>query len=596
MIKKWKILNSGSKGKEIVDILLTNRKIKGKKAAGEFFHPVHPSEISLSSLNISKTEVNKAIKRIKKAHEKKESVVVYTDYDTDGVSGGTIIWETLYSLGIKAMPYVPHRVDEGYGFSEKGIDIVKEKYNPKLIISVDHGVTAWEKVAFAKKLGIDIIIIDHHVLPDKLPEAVALVHTTQLAAAGLAWVFVNELIKFFESSKSSVLGSELLKMLDLAALATIADLVPLTGANRSMVKYGLEVLNHTKRLGLLALIAGSGLTLGEIGTYEVGHLLAPRINASGRLTHALDSLRLLCTKDKDRAKELADKLNLTNKERQLLLEETVLHAKDLYKGLPLPEQGEALSKKLIFLSHETYNQGVIGLVAGKLVDEYYLPSIVISRGEVYSKASARSISGFNIIETLRMAKDLLVDVGGHPMAAGFTVETKFLDKLEKRLQEIAGRSLTEENLVRELKIDTEISLSDITDDLYKKIQTFAPFGMANYEPVFVTRGVKVEDARLVGSDGKHLKLKVSQPSIKQSTINNQQSTAIIFFDCIAFGMGELYSKLTSTKPIDIAYTIDMNHWNGNYRLQLKLKDVKIIDSSYESNSGITKKISGFNRD
>lgn len=526
-MKKWEIVGHGD---DIIGILLKNRGIKTKKEKEVFLHPPYPPHLT------KLPDLDKAVHRVKKAIKNKESIVVYADYDADGITAGAIMWEALHILGANAMPYIPHRVEEGYGLSMKGIDAVREQFDPSLIITVDHGITAWEKVEYAKSLGIDVIISDHHVKPKKLPRC-TIVHTTELSGAGVSWVLAKEL------GQAS---------LELAAIGTIADMVPLVGHNRSIATYGLAALNDTKRVGLEALIADAGLTKGSLDVYAVSHMLAPRINAMGRLEHAMDALRLLCTKQPEKAKLLAQHLGLKNRERQKLTEETLVHA---LKGLTLRRQGETL-RKLVFVAHSSYNPGVIGLVAGKLVEEYYRPAIVVSQGEVYSKASARSVNGFNIVEAIRSCADLLVDVGGHPMAAGFTVETKNLTKLQQRLEKLAERELDEDTLTRTLKIDMEIPLDAVTPALYKEIQKLAPFGFGNPEPVFATRGVKVESARLVGKGGKHLKLRLASGP-----------------EAIAFNFGHLYGDLQSHPTIDLAYTIALDTWNGNSRLQLKVKDV-----------------------
>jgi single-stranded-DNA-specific exonuclease len=532
MSKKWKILHTPSD--DIIAVLLKNRDIQDSET---FLHPKNPWELTARDVGIDSAQLKKAIARIHKAIKNKESIVVYADYDADGITAGAVMWETIHAMGGNIMPYIPHRVEEGYGLSVKGIDAVREQYDPSLIITVDHGITAWEKVEYAKSLGIDVVVTDHHVKPDKLPDC-TIVHTTKLCGAGISWFVAKELGK---------------PDLGLATIGTIADLVPLIDSNRSIVKYGLEELNKTKRVGLLALMQDAGVTPGELSTYDISHVLAPRLNAMGRLVHAMDALRLLCTHKEDKAIILARTLGLTNKERQQLTIDTTSHA---LKGLTLRLQGETL-QKLLFISHETYNPGVIGLVAGKLVEEYYRPAIVVSRGEEISKASARSVVGFNIVEAIKTCSDLLVDVGGHPMAAGFTVETKNLEKLQRRLESLAEKQLTDDMLVRELRIDTELPLTSITEGFWEKLRAFEPFGFDNPEPVFVTRGVTLDDFRLVGKDGKHLKLRVSS------------------FDAIAFGMGDIHPKLKNSMTLDIAYTIDMNVWNGNKKLQLKIKDMQL---------------------
>ncbi|MFH0864115.1 MAG: single-stranded-DNA-specific exonuclease RecJ [Candidatus Gottesmanbacteria bacterium] len=559
-MKKWQIVNNlktkdnKQRIDEIIKLLLENRGLKTNKQIDEFLNPPNPISQTLnpSTLGINAHQLKKAIQRIEKAIDNKESIVVYGDYDADGICGTALLWESLNKLGAKVMPYIPHRVDEGYGLSQKGIDTVKSEYNADLIITVDHGIGAVEKINYAKKQEIEVIITDHHVVPDKLPDALAIIHTTQLCGAGVAWMLVKEII---QTTKNSELITQ--NSLDLVAIATIADMVPLTEANRTLVIYGLKELNHTKRIGLQALMREAGIERGGIGTYEISHLLAPRLNAMGRLEHAMDSLRLLCTNDEKRSFELAKLLDKTNRARQDLVEQTLIHAKNYY------HETENKANKLIFLHHESYQQGVIGLVAGKLVEEFYRPAIVVSWGETYSKASARSINGFNIIETIRKAQDLLVDCGGHPMAAGFTVETKNLISLQKKLVDIANQELDDEKLTRVLKIDCELKLDDLTFNLYEELSKFKPFGLGNPEPVFTSKGVIVEDVRIIGSGGKHLRMTISDDS---STI----------FPAIAFCFGGLCAKLKPDHPIDIAYTLSVNEWKGNKKLELKIKDIRLV--------------------
>lgn len=587
-MKKWevrqlKIKNVKLKIDDIIKHLLENRDIKTKAQVSNFLKPPNPYNLNPLDVGIERASLDKALKRILKAIKSNESIVVYADYDADGITAGAIMWETLHVLGANVMPYIPHRVEEGYGLSIKGIDSVIEQFKPTVIITVDHGITAWEKVAYAKKLGIDVIVTDHHVKPKKLPECM-IVHTTKLSGAGISWFVAKELLEKNQRVNVSKYQEELVA---LAAIGTIADMMPLVGVNRSIAKFGLMAINKTIRVGLNALINESGLVKGELGTYDVSHVLAPRLNAMGRIEHALDALRLLCTHDKEKAQLLAQKLGITNRERQQMTVETAIHAIEFVKGLSLHRQDETL-RKLLFVSHESYNQGVIGLVAGKLVEEFYRPAIVVSKGEEISKASARSISGFNIVEAIQSCSDILIDVGGHPMAAGFTVATKHLVTLQDRLEKIADKELTKESLTRTLRIDAEIPLETVTEELWTKLRDFEPFGFGNPEPVFATRGVQVVDTRLVGKDGKHLKLRVS-PSEKtsfwqashrarpESSFDPGQARMTntgLSFDAIAFSFGHLYEKLRPKTSIDIVYTIDLDTWNGNRRLQLKVKDIK----------------------
>lgn len=554
-MKKWDIQNTQvpSDIPQIIENLLIGRGLSTKTERERFLHPSNPFELTADDVLLDKNALKKALIRIKKAIADEESIVVYADYDADGITAGTIMWETLYGLGARVMPYIPHRVDEGYGLSTKGIDNVKAQHNPTLIITVDHGITAWEKVEYAKSLGIDVIVTDHHTKPEKLPDC-TIVHTTSLCGAGVSWFVAKSLLSSMNHEPITNDHSELLA---LAAIGTIADLVPLIGPNRSIVKYGLAAINNTARVGLNALILESGLTKGELATFDVSHVLAPRLNAMGRLMHAMDALRLLCTKQEDKAMLLARTLGLTNKDRQQLTIDISLHAKQMVEtriaenGLP----------KLLFIAHESYNQGVIGLAAGKLVEEYYRPSIVLFKGETISKASARSIVGFNIVEAIKLCSDLLIDVGGHPMAAGFTVETRNLEALQERLEAFADKTLNEEHLKRVMRVDELISLEHASGALWTALCDFEPFGFGNMEPVFASYGVNIADVRLIGKNNKHLKLKI------------RDEKSGIHIDAVAFNMGQMFGQLKPDKPIDIAYSVDMNTWNGKRTLQLKVKDI-----------------------
>ena len=392
-------------------------------------------------------------------------------------------------------------------------------------------------------------------------------HTTQLAGAGVAWFVAKELI----SSQSAVdysqfnIGNFKKELLALVAIGTIGDMVPLTHANRSIAKYGLDALNETERIGLKSLFENTGLELGNIGTYEVSFMIVPRLNAMGRIVHALDAMRLLCAPNVGRARELAQKLSETNRDRQKMTIDATFHAKEI---VALGVKSKALSK-ILFIAHEEYNQGVIGLVAGKLVEEFYRPAIVVAIGERYSKASARSISGFNIIEAIRSCSELLIDCGGHPMAAGFTFETQKLVALKQKLETLAEAQINAELLTRILKIDTELDLKNINMDLWRTLVTLEPFGMGNPQPIFATRKVIIQDARLVGVEGKHLKLMVrSENNLTIKQLNNGISA-------IGFGMGKYCVDLKIGQPIDIAYSLDLNEWNGRASLQLKLKDIRV---------------------
>jgi len=544
---KYKILSrlkitSKFKTKDLIELILINRGIKTKKEKELFLNP-KLSEVTIESSGISIKEVEKAKKRVKKAIENKEEIVVFGDYDVDGICGTAILWETLNKMGAKVMPYIPHRLSEGYGLSEKGIKNVKtQTKNIKLIITVDNGSVAKEAVDFANKEGIDVIITDHHTFSSTRPNSIATVHSTNICGAAVAWLF------------SRALGSKDESHLELAAIATVADLVPLTNLNRIIVKQGIEKIKNTKRIGLLELFYEAGLEASGIGSYEIGHIISPRINAMGRMEYAMDSLRLLCTRDRIRAKELARKISETNRKRQVLTIDTTTEVINKVRKT-------IGNKKIIFIGDEEYNQGIIGLVAGKLVEEFYLPAIVVSKGKTLSKASARSIKGFNIVEFIRDCSDFLIDVGGHPMAAGFTVETGKIFLVKKKMEKLAEKMITADLLSKEMVIDSEISLQIINLELIAELEKLAPFGPANPTPGFLTKNLIIDSMRLVGSDGRHLKL-----SLRDSKTETK-------IEAIAFNLGKKAEELKAEDRVDVVYTISVNEWNGNRSPQLKIKDL-----------------------
>jgi len=548
--KKWNIadeIEDNADVNQIIKKILKNRGFTSQDQIDNFINPPNPNDIEISEAGINPDDFDFALKRIIEAIEKKQSIVVYGDYDADGITAASIMWEACYKYNSNTRPYIPHRIDEGYGLSEKGIDYIKKQYKPDLIITVDHGITGWDKVEYAKKHNIDSVVTDHHVKPEKLPQC-PLVHTTSLSGAGISWLVAREIIRHFEKNNQDFI----MDLLSLASIGTIADMVFLLGPNRSIVKYGLDILRITKRPGLVALMEESALDQSVLDVYGVSFVLTPRLNAMGRLEHALDSLRLICARNQVKARQLSSLLGATNRERQQLTHDAVLHA---VTGIDKDHLN-----KLIFISHQEYNQGIIGLVAGKLVESYYRPSIVVAVGDVYSKASARSIPGFNIVEAIRSMSDILVDVGGHPMAAGFTVETVKIEILKSRLEEYAEANITDDNLIKTLSIDLKIPFHMINIDICKTISALAPFGLGNPQPVFMTPDVLIVDSRLVGSEGKHLKLKV------------KADDKII--DAIGFGMGSLYSICQLGKKVDIVYNLDINFWNGKTSIQLKVKDIR----------------------
>lgn len=551
-MKRWSILSEDRRGKmedRIIKILLANRGVKTEKEIKEFLNPSSPYDLAPKDVDISSKELAKALSRIKKAIKSKEKVVVYGDYDTDGVCATAIVWEALNKRGVEIMPFIPKR-EEGYGMKVERIDEFK-KDGVSLVVTVDQGIVANAQVEHASKIGIDVIITDHHLKGKKKPKAEAIIHTTQLAGAGVAWFLANFLAKKFNQKK-------LVPKLDLVTIGTITDVMPLLGVNRAIVKHGFLDVRQTKRPGLVSLYQSAGIAPEKIGAYEIGFIIGPRLNVSGRMDDPIDSLRLVCTPKPERAADLAQILEQRNRERQVLTDRLTNQARELW----LKEDGKS---NLIFVSHETFQQGVVGLVAGKLTEEFYRPAIVVAWGKEFSRASARSINEFNIAEAIRSCADILGSHGGHPLAAGFTVETKNLEKLRKRLVKIAEERLDSTKLTPVLKIDLELELEQLTLQLYQELKKLRPFGFGNPEPVFLTRNLIVKEASLVGGDSQHLKLLVT----------SHQS--LITIPAIGFGLGERFSELSPEKKIDLAYNLIINEWDGNKELQLKIRDLRIGD-------------------
>lgn len=538
---RWKILPH--KSSDLIEQLLINRGIKDAKEKEQFFHP----KLSDFEKDLQIPGIEKANKRILQVIKKDELIIVYGDYDVDGICGAAILYKALTFLGARVLPYIPHREKEGYGLSKIGLEFARDS-GASVVITVDNGIAAIDQAKFAKDLGFDLIITDHHIPAKEKPAAYAVVHSTKMCGAAVAWWLIKGIVK-------RELREELLQFV---AIAEVCDLLPLIGLGRALTVEGFKVLNCTTNLGLLSLINESDLRVGEISSYEVGHILGPRLNAMGRLEHAIDSLRLLCTRDPLKAKRLAKILSDTNITRQKMTMEAVEQARSLIDK----------QKKIHVLSCKDWSAGVIGLVAGRISEEYFRPAIAISIGEEISKGSARSIDGINIIELIRKHADILIDVGGHPGAAGFSLYSKHIEVFKKRLEEVVVTLPEEERI---LEIDAEVQDKQLTKNLIRELQKFEPFGLGNRKPVFVTKNMQISDIRTVG-EGKHLKFKASPSVILSGAQRSEESNSI---DAIAFGMGEMADVLRSGQIIDMAYNLELDTYSGNEKLQLKVKDIKI---------------------
>lgn len=542
--KKWvllhdkKILRDDYPDK-ILKILLKNRKITAREKE-TFLSPLRPKTLTPRMVGISKMDLDAAVKLIKKS--KKFKIIIYGDYDADGLCASAILWEVLWSKGYDVIPFIPDREKDGYGINPQSVKKLKKNYpDLGLIITVDNGIVANKGVKMAKELGIKVIVTDHHLASGKPPDADVIVHSTKLAGSAVAWF-----LSFWLGAGS----------LELAALGTIADMLPLLGPNRSFVKYGLKEMARTKRVGLKTL-KKKGKVDGEVLPWHVSFILAPRLNAAGRLSEAIDGLRLLCTKSSQKAKELADKLERINYRRQRMTVDGLKNAKDQVKDS---------SEKILFAIDSSYHPGIIGLIAGKLADEFHRPTIVISKGKTLSKGSARSVNGCNIIEMIRKWGKFLIDAGGHPMAAGFTIETKNIDKFVKQMTKSAKRVIKKEDLIPRLKIDFEINFDLISKKFYNFVQKLSPFGLGNPEPLFLVKGARVVRSQALGAKKQHLKIWLDDPGTK--------AIERVVAEAIGFGWGDFWNDLVSGDLVDLVASLSLNRWQGRETLQLKIKDIR----------------------
>lgn len=537
----------------LIERLLQNRGLI-KSQQREFLNPPWPSfELARKHRLLAKKDLAAASRAVAKAIDEKRTIVIHGDYDVDGLVATAILWQTIHRDRNypHCLPFIPNRFEHGYGLSLQSIDAIltDSKRGPLtrgplaekgLLITVDCGITATDEIKYAQEKGFEVLVIDHHARPQKVPSCLT-IWSDQTCSGGLAWLLAQEM-----SPPSPR------RYLDLAALAVVADLQPLLGFNRSLVKFGLECLNETENVGLRALIKAAGFEGRQIGTFEVGWILAPRLNAAGRLEAAIESLRLLCTIDEENALRLSNKLNDLNQERQAMTKASVERA------LKLVGDGPA-SANVSVVAHEEFHEGVIGLVAGKVVAKTGKPAVVISRGKEFSKASARSVNGFNIVEFLRSLGDHFENVGGHAGAAGFTIRTEKIEQFVAAVGETAAKlSLSPVNL----NVDAELSLADLNSELLETLARFEPFGPGNPEPLFLSRDVRVADLRLVGNNGGHLKLRLAGSGVT--------------WPAIGFGQGEASVTLRVGDRLDVLYHLSEDDWRGERRIQLKLKDFNQI--------------------
>jgi single-stranded-DNA-specific exonuclease len=504
------------------------------------------------------TDMENAVDRILMAIEENEKICIYGDYDVDGITSTALCVNILRKLEADVMYYIPVRAEEGYGLNSEAIDYIAEQ-GVNLIITVDCGIRSVDVVEKVNEKGMNIIITDHHECGDILPDACAVVNPhrndsgypfKELAGVGVAF-------KLMQGITESIGYRELLyDVIDIAAIGTIADVVPLLDENRIIVKNGLEKLMSTENIGLKALIDTCDLADKQISSYNIAFIIAPRINAAGRLADAGRCVELLITDDEALAYEIAKELEVENKERQRIEAEILEQA-----IAKVNEDKDFANSRVLILDELNWHPGVIGIVASRIVEQFSKPAVLIGRDMEVGKGSGRSMSGFNLYEAMNRCSELFEKFGGHEMAAGLTIKSNKIDAFRKKINEIADEMLQGKELLPEILVDYKLEPTDINLQVAKQLKELEPFGMGNPNPNFVCRNMQVIDKKQVGANNKHLSLNLYDGN------NNVKA--------IAFNMGNLYNVLSSSRKIDIICCMDINQWNDNETVQLVIKDIKI---------------------
>lgn len=511
--------------------------------------------------------MEKAVDRIANAREKEEKIAIYGDYDADGVTATAVLYETLSNLGFSNVTYyIPDRQLEGYGINEKSVEYLYQQ-GVKLIITVDCGITNFKEIEKAKELGIDVIITDHHHVMEEIPAALVVINPhmpnsgfrfQHLAGVGVAFKLAQALYQKFDPEKID----QLKWALDLVCIGTVADCVPLLGENRVLTRYGLIVVSKTRRVGLQEMFRVGRINIDENhipNAYEIAFFIAPRINAAGRVDHASMSYNLLIEKDRVVARDLALEVEGKNQERQKVTGQIV-------KEVTMLAQNAFKDKKFIIASNLHWPVGILGLVAGKISDQFNKPTVVCQKQDDFFVGSLRSIPEVNIVEVLEECSTVLDKFGGHAQAAGIRVKKEQMAKFYELFEEAINKRVTEEETIPEIEVDTEITAADINWELMEELKKMEPFGEGNPQPVFLMNNLVVVEIRIVGNGSKHLKLAL-----------RPQNGSPKIFDAIGFSLGEQWANLKNNDIIDIVFTLEEDSWNGNKKLQLKLMDLRRVN-------------------
>lgn len=541
---------------------LHNRGFEDRESARQFL-----TSTTLDDDPFALTDMETAVERISAAIRAGESIAVYGDFDADGVCATALLSQALGELGAVVEPYIPDRVDEGYGLNAPALQSLGAK-GVSLVVTVDCGIRAVAEVEAGRRAGLDIIVTDHHSLGPELPPALAVINPKRdacddkanLAGVGVAFMLAKALLleRWQNDRDSYPRDLRVSDLLDLVALGTVADIVPLNDPlNRRLLVHGLGTLNELRRPGIAALANVAGLRAGSVGAAEIGFTLGPRINAAGRLGSAMTAYELLSAASVGEALPLAQELQRLNTYRQQLTKE----AQDFISG----RLDAVDAPTLIFAGDPHFRPGIVGLVAGRLTERFYRPAVILEIGDDVSRASCRSIPEFDITAALDECADLLIRHGGHAMAAGFTVDNSNIDLLRQALEAKAATALSRKRLRPQLHLDLEIDLQDLTEELVRELEALEPTGHRNPPVSFMSRDLQVASCRSVGQDGKHLKLK----------LRGSEGRPI---DAIGFGLGDWARRIP--RHIDAAFHAEFNEWNGRRSLQMRLLDIRRAERSY----------------
>ena len=533
--------------------ILKNRGIENEEDAEIF---INPSLKYLRDPFLMK-DMKKAVDRIKYAIENNQNIWIYGDYDVDGVSSTSILCIYFDSIGYQVKYYIPNRLEEGYGINEEAIKTLKEQ-NCDLIISVDCGITSIKEVELANKLGIDVIITDHHEVQGEVPNAYAVINHKQkdcnypfdvLCGCGVAFKLIQALTPK-EEFKTSMYN-----YLEIVTLATICDVVPLVDENRIIVKNGLKLMQEGKNLGLKELIKVCGIETDKIGSSHIGFSIGPRINASGRLGYSYLGVELFTTKSKEEAIEIANLLEEKNNERQLIEAKMYHEAEEI-----LLNDKNYENDKVLVIANKGWQHGVIGIVASKLTEKYYKPTILLTIEDNEATGSARSIKGFSIFDTLYNCSELLNKFGGHEQAAGLSMDAKNIDLLRKKANEIADYSLTEEDMIENISVEFELNENAVGFNLIEELHSLEPFGINNPSPRFIMRNLEIRSIFRMGKEKNHLKLNLEKDAI---------------YECVGFNMAYMAPQFDIGDKVDVLFQLDENTYMGNRKIQFLLKDIRM---------------------